>query len=98
MRPSLFLLTLAVLIPAMAAAQQRASTLSLTILGDGTEAPLPDVMVRLPGLAIGSLSDPQGRVRIAGIPIGTHVVEIQRIGYRTERVAIEFVDSIVAGR
>lgn len=97
MRPSLFLLTLAVLIPAMAAAQQRASTLSLTILGDGTEAPLPDVMVRLPGLAIGSLSDPEGRVRIAGIPIGTHVVEIQRIGYRTERVAIEFVDSIVAG-
>lgn len=97
MRAALFLITLAMLVPADAAAQGRATTLSLTIVEDGTEAPLPDVTVRLPGFAMGSLSDPQGRVRIAGIPIGTHVVEIQRIGYRTERVSVEFGDSAVEG-
>lgn len=97
MRACFFLLIVAAVIPAAAAAQERASTLRLRILDDGTEAPLPDVTVRLPALALGSMSNPQGRVRIAGIPIGTHVVEIQRIGYRTERVAIEFGESPVEG-
>ena len=67
-----------------------------TIRHAGTGAALAGAHVRIPALDQGGLADPDGRYEIAGVPAGTHTVEISLIGYTTEVREITFSEGRAA--
>lgn len=71
-------------------AQQRTGTLALRVVAHGTAEPIPGAQVHVSTQRLGGATDPKGKVRITGIRAGSHVIEIERIGYDSERVMIEF--------
>ena len=63
------------------------------LVRDGTTGqPLAGVQIFLPELGRGDISDSDGHSAIAGIPAGTHGVEISLIGYSAERREVVVVD------
>lgn len=99
MRPAslqIVLLSFALLLlPLPAAAQEKGATLVLRVLAHETGQPLGGAQVRISARAQGSVSDEAGAVRITGIPPGSHLVEIQRLGYGTERITVDFAPGAV---
>src|SRR5215207_7385225 len=59
---------------------QDAGTIEGTVRATGTSAPLSDVVVMVQGTTRGSLTDAQGKFRIAAVPAGDRVVLTQLIG------------------
>jgi TonB-dependent SusC/RagA subfamily outer membrane receptor len=51
------------------------------VVDASTLQPLGDVQVFLPGLEVGTLTDPAGSFRITGVPSGRHTVQVRLIGY-----------------
>jgi hypothetical protein len=86
---TVLLLAAALLVPASAAAQ-RDATLVLRILAHGTAEPIAGAQVRVGARGPGALSDAAGYARVSGIPPGSHVVEVLHVGYRTERMVVDF--------
>ncbi|MEX1185273.1 MAG: SusC/RagA family TonB-linked outer membrane protein [Gemmatimonadaceae bacterium] len=72
---------LAALAP-QAVAQTGAGRVAGTVSDSGTGAPVPEVMVTLPGTRFGARTDNAGRYAINGVPAGTYSVEARRLGYR----------------
>ena len=67
------------------------------LVRDGTTGqPLAGVQIFLPELGRGDISDSDGHSAIAGIPAGTHGVEISLIGYTAERREVVIVDGQTA--
>ncbi len=66
-----------------------------TIRDDATNQGVAGAQVFISTLAIGSLSSNDGSFQIGGIPAGTHIVEIQLIGYATERQEVTITDGQV---
>ena len=60
-------------------------TLEGAVRSAETGAALAGAQVSLPELAMGGVAGPDGDYRIAGIPAGTHAVEVQLVGRRPER-------------
>ncbi|MCH8961699.1 MAG: TonB-dependent receptor plug domain-containing protein, partial [Bacteroidetes bacterium] len=82
------LFTLLVLgLPLQAMAQ---GTLSGTVRDANTLEPLIGAQIVIPALTMGSVTDFDGVYTVVGVPVGTHVVQIRYIGYRTmsETVAV----------
>ena len=67
-------------------------SLDAHVRDDATGQPLAGVQIFLPELGRGDISDSDGRSAVAGIPAGTHRVEISLIGYATERRDVVIVD------
>ncbi len=59
-------------------------TLEGRVLASGTGAGLAGAQVSLATLGIGSVTGPQGRYAISGVPAGTHEVAFSFIGYSVE--------------
>jgi hypothetical protein len=83
------------LVPVQGTAQQSSATLVLRVLVHETGQPLEGAQVRIPTQALGSVSDEAGAVRVTGISAGSHLVEVQRLGYGTERIMIDFAPGAV---
>ncbi|MHB1330107.1 MAG: carboxypeptidase-like regulatory domain-containing protein, partial [Gemmatimonadales bacterium] len=83
---SLSLLT-ALAIPAAAQA-----VLTGRITSDSTNQPVADAEVLIASSALRTVSDASGRYRLAGIPLGTHELEIRRIGFAPVWLSIVLED------
>ncbi len=66
-----------------------------TVRDGATNQGVGGAQVFISALAIGQLSGNDGSFRIDGIPAGTHLVEIQLIGYATERQEVTITDGQV---
>jgi len=72
------LVALALAAPATYA--QDAGTIEGTVRATGSGAPLSDVVVSVQGTTRGAMTDPQGRYRIVGVPVGERIVRAQLVG------------------
>lgn len=87
----LILVVLATLLTSAAAAgQQRKAALVLQVLAHETGEPLGGAQVRIPARNMAQSSNDAGVAHIRGIPAGSHMVEITRVGYQTEKLVMEF--------
>jgi TonB-linked SusC/RagA family outer membrane protein len=84
-------------IPAAAGAQQQGSITGL-IQDLNTGAPIAAVQVYIPTLDVGVLSQENGRFLLLNVPVGTHEVRAERIGYRqmTQEVTVSAGGAAVA--
>ena len=75
------------------AVAQQATT---TVAGQVTEArsnrPLPGVTIQVNGTRLGAVTADDGRFRIVGVPAGSQVLSVRRLGYASARHAV-----VVAG-
>ncbi len=76
--------------PTLPAAAQGVLTGRITT--DSTNQPVAEAEVLIAALEMKTVSDAGGRYRLAGIPLGTHVLEIRRIGFTPTRLTIELED------
>ncbi len=83
--PGLFL-ALVPLLPIAATAQN--GSIAGTVRDDATSQPLAGAQVYIPALSIGRLTNGEGAFLIPGVPAGTHMVEVQLIGYAIARQEI----------
>jgi hypothetical protein len=67
-----------------------AAVLSGLVLTDVNGRPVADAEVALPSLRQNVFTDSAGRFRISGIPEGTHVVAVRRVGFKPSDVPISF--------
>ena len=79
----LFGLFLTMVLPTSMAAQD--GTIAGTVRDDATNQGLAGAQVFIPALSVGTLSDNDGAFEVRGVPAGTHIVEIQLIGYAIVR-------------
>ena len=82
----LSLMLVALAFPAIAAAQERV-TVTGTVTEAGTGTPLRNAQVTIPALNISVPTDANGRFVVQARP-GTHVVEVNMIGYKSRRQTI----------
>ncbi|HYD51083.1 MAG TPA: SusC/RagA family TonB-linked outer membrane protein [Gemmatimonadaceae bacterium] len=82
--PALLLLLLTIGAPALGA--QEAGTVTGTVVAVGSAEPIPNVQVFVVGGSTRTLTDAQGRFRLATVPAGAVTVEARRIGYQPTRV------------
>lgn len=81
-RGSILLPTIAALVlSAPATLAQSAGTIAGTVTIEGSARPLGSAQVSIQRMGLGTQTDDAGAYRIAGVPIGTHEVRFQRIGY-----------------
>lgn len=76
------------------AAAQRAS-LRLTVVEAETGLPVAGARVSVSGVGQAALTGPDGRAELRGIPQGRRFLSVVRIGFATERAAVEFGRSVV---
>ena len=82
----------AVVAPAMVAAQATGSAVFTGTVVDSARHPLPNAEISLPGLSITRMTDDSGKFRIPGIPAGTHKVNVRRIAFGQLDTSITFAD------
>lgn len=88
-RTGLAIAIAALLAHAPVVAQEYAG-LALRVVAHETGEPIAGVQVSIMGQRRTGLSDAAGVVRIAGIAPGPHAVSIERIGYASERLVVDF--------
>ena len=71
-------------------AQGGAAVLDLMVSEAGNGQPLAGVRVDVLGQHLSDVTDPRGHVRIRRVPVGTQFVRVQRIGYETQSLTLEF--------
>lgn len=69
-----------VLAPGRSGAQQQVTG---QVVDAASLAPIPSAQVSLPALSFGALSNSTGRFLILNVPVGTHEIRVERIGYAT---------------
>jgi len=73
-----------VLLPLHLVSQETpASTIRGRVLDRDTGTPLDGATVRLPGLGLGRITDLQGWFRFDDVPLGTHGLLVEALGYST---------------
>lgn len=63
-----------------------------TVLEAGTRAPVARAVIAFPKLRTMAVSDSLGRFQLARIPVGTHAVEVSRVGYETVEVQAQVTE------
>jgi outer membrane cobalamin receptor len=53
-----------------------------------TGAPIAGATVTIDGIRLATATNPEGRYRLVGLPVGTHVAAVRYIGYASARAAI----------
>ena len=71
-------------LPAAELAGQQAGQISGQVLSAETQGPLAQVQVLVEGTGLGTLTNAQGSFTIQNVPVGTHQLRAERIGYGTE--------------
>src|SRR4051812_636708 len=79
LRPVASLLTVALLLVPRLGAQQ----VTGRVVDQATNQPMAAVQVSITGTGIGALSQNTGRYLLLNVPVGTHTVTAQRIGFKT---------------
>ncbi|MBC6697393.1 carboxypeptidase-like regulatory domain-containing protein [Hymenobacter sp. BT190] len=87
MRPLRFSLTLCILLLALATGVH-AQAISGIITKAGSQEPVPFVNIGVPGKAVGTVADEQGRYRLSGAT-PTDTVRISSIGFRPRRLTVQ---------
>jgi hypothetical protein len=87
MRPLRLSITLFILL-LTAAAGAAAQSISGVITKAGSQEPLPFVNIGVPGKAVGTVADEQGRYRLSGAA-PTDTVRISSIGFRPRRLTVQ---------
>jgi hypothetical protein len=90
MRIRIALSVAAALLAAVPCRAQEHSGLVLRVVSHGTGEPIAGVQVSVVGLPHTALSDATGIVRLAEIRPGSRAVRLERIGYATEQVVVDF--------
>lgn len=66
------------------------NTFKAQILDEESNEPLPGATLYFPQLELGESADQEGMVSVANIPNGTHNLQVQFLGYETQRLKITF--------
>lgn len=85
-----FALAAALLVPALAGAQQTAIVQG-TVTDAATGAPIPEVRVSITGTALQAVTDVRGTYRISGVRAGPVTIHVRRIGYRTVELRVNLI-------
>ena len=69
-----------------------------TVIGTvyGTTTPLPQVQVQILGDSAPTTTDSLGRFRLGAVSLGTHVLELRRVGYLQRQLTIEVRPGLTA--
>jgi iron complex outermembrane receptor protein len=81
---------LAILVIGLSTLSFAQNTFKAQILDEESNEPLPGATLYFPQLELGESADQEGVVSIANIPNGTHNLQIQFLGYETQRLKITF--------
>ncbi|WP_288373721.1 TonB-dependent receptor [uncultured Algoriphagus sp.] len=81
---------LAILVMGLSTLSFAQNTFKAQILDQESNEPLPGATLYFPQLELGESADQEGVVSIANIPNGTHNLQIQFLGYETQRLKITF--------
>ncbi len=73
-----------------------AGTISGTIVDAASRVPVAAAQVTIIGTTLGAMSDAQGRYRLIGVPVGTAVVRVRRIGYGSGDRSVTLTDGEAA--
>src|SRR5260221_3760975 len=73
-----------------------AGTISGTIVDAASRVPVAAAQVTIIGTTLGAMSDAQGRYRLIGVPVGTAVVRVRRIGYGSGDRSVTLTDGAAA--
>ena len=84
----------AVLLHVLPASAQDVGRITGRIIDEETARPLGLAQVTMTSLGRGTMSDVDGRFSLAGVPVGTHELQVRLIGYATKRVT----DVVVTAR
>lgn len=82
---------LAILALALPVAAQEVGALRGTVTEAGTARPLSGAHVLVTGTGQAALSDEAGNFMISGVPVGTHRVQVEMIGYATAAQTVTVV-------
>ncbi|HEX6135186.1 MAG TPA: carboxypeptidase-like regulatory domain-containing protein, partial [Longimicrobiales bacterium] len=87
--PGAVLVAFALLLPDMAAAQERGSVTGLVVAAE-TEQPLSGVQVSIPTLNLSVPTDERGRFLLTNVPQGAHTLRFSLLGYKqvTQEVTV----------
>ncbi|MEX0912293.1 MAG: TonB-dependent receptor plug domain-containing protein [Gemmatimonadota bacterium] len=88
--PALSLLCCAFVARAPVAAQGDTSTLEITVQSATDDQPLGGAQVVVDGLGMGGITDPNGFLRIPGLPAGPRTVKVHFLGYASMDESISF--------
>ena len=88
------LLALAIVLPALAGAQQAEGTVAGVVIDAATLRPLDNVQIGVVGGTLGTVSDAAGRFRLTNVPGSEATLQLRRIGYKstTETVQVGRTD------
>src|SRR5690554_3864821 len=67
---------------------QESGTVSGIVTDASTAAPLPSAQVILGGTGLGTLTTANGRFILLNVPVGSYQLQVQRIGFATQRQGI----------
>jgi hypothetical protein len=59
------------------------------VITDMEGVPLAGAQLHLVGVSVGGLSGADGRYELGGIPVGAHLLVVERLGYRRLEIAVE---------
>src|SRR6185369_5223465 len=63
-------------------AQTASGRITGTVLDSATTRPLASVRVTITGTRLGATTTEDGRYTIAGVPVGTHTLDVRRLGFK----------------
>ena len=69
-------------------AAQNTGQVSGRITNATTGEPLTGAQIVVAGTQMGTMANPQGRYLILGVPVGTHTIEVTRLGYAVQSTQI----------
>ncbi|MEX1183413.1 MAG: SusC/RagA family TonB-linked outer membrane protein [Gemmatimonadota bacterium] len=67
---------------------QGAGTVTGSVVDATSGEPLAGVQVHIPALGEGMLTNPQGRYLLPNIPVGTHTIRVQTLGYASSEQSV----------
>ena len=68
---------------------QATGAVEISVVDAAGGGPLEAAVVRIQGLETGGMSDAEGRLTLPDVPAGTHVIEVELIGYSAAAATVE---------
>lgn len=78
--------------PGSVASQPAAAELQGVVRSDDGDQPLSGALIRVRGTDRHALSDASGRFRLSELPVGEHIFDVERIGYRSTSVQVSVAE------
>ena len=87
--PALFLAACVMMLPGMGGLQAQQGNISGLVLEEGSGNALQGAQVTISEMQRGVLAGAGGRFLLEGVPVGTHTVTVEYIGYATARQEVQ---------